>query len=129
VEVFLSDHAIERYRERVRPGLSVEDAEAELQRVLGFATFTREPPDFAAEHEGVTVGFLLLGDGIAFPVVRSESGGDFVATTCVGNWSLSEETRERRNRKAAIRRRRRKARRFKHLGHNGRPVEAADLAA
>lgn len=105
-EVAVTDHAIARYEERVRPGLPFRAAEAELLTVLRFAEFTDVTPEWARGHghEGV-VGWLLLGDGIAFPLVRNNG---LVAVTCLVAGGASEDVLAARRLKRATRRRARR---------------------
>ena len=42
--IHLTSHAIERYRDRVRPGLSFEAAELELARVAASGEITTQAP-------------------------------------------------------------------------------------
>lgn len=90
----LREHAVERYHERVRPALTLEQATAELLHVIEFASWTRVRPEWHKIGDAVadrpTDAWLLLGDGVAFPV----HGNSIV--TCVTNAGGSPATRERR---------------------------------
>jgi hypothetical protein len=65
----LSDHAVERWQERVRPGLTLGQAEEDLARALEEHGSWAECPDWINDwHEAD--GWLAVGDGLAFPVCR-----------------------------------------------------------
>lgn len=61
-------HAIERYRERVKQQLTIEQAADELERLLPMATITRERPVWTSE--GTQDSWAVLTDAIAFPIER-----------------------------------------------------------
>jgi len=101
-EFDLSRHAVERYNERVRPTLDLDQAGDELEQLRAeCGEWSEEPPywvnlpdDYQAD------GWLRLGDGIAFTVERN------VVVTCLVRGGRSDIGRERR----AKRRRARRAR-------------------
>lgn len=98
-------HAIDRYVERVRPGLDRETAEKELNQFLANGVFviSDDPPNWKnLAYEGSW--WLLLGDDVAFPCQHD------IALTCITSTELPPEIRETRNRAHA---RRRAARKFK----------------
>jgi hypothetical protein len=68
VALELSDHAVERWHERVRPGLSPEAAEDDLVATLETHGHFAERPDWVAGREYPNTRWLMLGDDIAFPV-------------------------------------------------------------
>jgi hypothetical protein len=63
----LAGHAVERYHERVRPGLTLEQAEDDLARQLEAHGHWAEP-DWLASDELAHARWLMIGDDIAFPV-------------------------------------------------------------
>jgi hypothetical protein len=67
VAVDLSDHAVVRYHERVRPGLTLDQAGDELERLLAAHGRWAERPDWVSDELPAN-RWVLLGDGIAFPV-------------------------------------------------------------
>lgn len=67
----ISRHAVERFIERVRPGIDPDRALAEMRALLAAATPTPTAPEWVA---GQNESCLLLGD-ICFPV-----NGDTVTT-------------------------------------------------
>ncbi len=96
--VTFANHAIERYRDRLRPALSIENATAELEAVSAFSVLTPRGPAWMSEdrkEDGVL--FLEIGDA-AFPLVPDDDGGSLVAKTCLVKGSMSPEARDRRNR-------------------------------
>lgn len=66
---YLTDHAVDRYIERVKPMLSVAQAREELRRMLPMATIDRAGPDWCSDP-GHADSFVLLSDGIVFPLYR-----------------------------------------------------------
>jgi hypothetical protein len=124
-EVAVTDHAIARYRERVKPGLSFEQAERELLHVLGFALVVEVTPAWAQGHgHDRLVGWAVLGDGIAFPLVR-QPDGQVVAATCVTRGGCAEDEVERRRRGKAMRRHDRRHNVDRHRSTRRRRWEAA----
>ena len=97
----ISKHAAERYIERVKPGLALPAARAELEHLVRLAEFTAQPPQWAISTIPRTL-YAVLADSIALPITR-QGGGWIVTTTLVRN-SISDRQREIRN---ARRRRRR----------------------
>jgi hypothetical protein len=133
-EVAVTDHAIERYRERVRPGFGFVEAEADLLRVLGLGVWSEEPPGWAfyvPEHAD-NAGFVLLGDDVVFPVSRQDSGG-LAVTTCLVRGDMAEQNRRERRaaKKAAQAEQRRRAEERRALSGKkfGHPVRGRGLAA
>ena len=122
VTVDVSDHAIKRYGERVRPGLAYADLEAEVLRVVRtFGVVCQEPPEWM-EPDGRDVAWLVVEDGICFPLQPSRDSDElFVATTCMVRGGMPERLRRRRNHRRAIRASRRAMRR---TGLPGRRPEA-----
>jgi hypothetical protein len=67
VALELSDHAVEQWHERVRPGLTLEQAEEDLARQL--ETHGRwEAPGWLPDEELADARWLMVGDDVAFPV-------------------------------------------------------------
>jgi hypothetical protein len=84
----VTQHAVIRYCQRVKPCLTVVDARRELRQIIPFGEL-RPRPEWASNLEE-REQFLFIGDGIAFPV---EDGH---LLTCVVKGSLSPEARLRR---------------------------------
>jgi hypothetical protein len=97
--IILSAHAVERFRERVRPALSIEAAEEELAHlVLAGEMVTRAPrwhTDRAAQE---APRYLLIAD-LILPLQPARDEGHHVATTCLVKGSPSDASRARRNRR------------------------------
>lgn len=89
-------HSVERYRDRLRPGLTIESAEGELQRIACHARLSREAPEWLCSNRRDAAVFLSIADA-TFPLVLSSDGSFFVALTCLTRGSISAEARERRN--------------------------------
>lgn len=111
MKVTLTRHAVDRYRDRVKPGLGRAVARRELEALIGLAGDSVARPPWplpeAYEHEA-GVAWLLIADGIA--LVLSDKRTHWCAISCTINSGISEHERERRN----SRRRRRKARARRH---------------
>ncbi len=90
--VRISAHAVDRYRERIKPGLDEAAARSELERLRAVGTVVREPPTWlhAADHAPC---YLLFGDDIALPLLRHTDGG-WIASTCVPKSTLTSERRQ-----------------------------------
>jgi hypothetical protein len=126
-EVAVTDHAVSRYQERVRPGLGFDAAEAELLHVLPFARVEAVAPSWrVGPLEHPVAAWAMVGDGIAFPLVRGSEPGLLVAVTCLTQGCRSEEVLAvRRERKAA----RRAARRLNVDGVRGSRRRRDEVAA
>ena len=95
--MILHAHAIERYRDRVKPDLTFGEASAELRRLLRHATISSQRPSWISDkHEDAT--YAVLSDGIAL-VVLSDRYAAGVAVTCLTRAGVSDETRAKRNRR------------------------------
>lgn len=114
--IVLSTHAVERYRDRVKPALSVADARTELQVLLEGAGPPTERPPFAAGY-GQGDAFVEVSDGICLVLVRHPD--KLVAATCLVRCGLDPSRRARRK---AIRRKKRRARELRRLRHTPRPM-------
>lgn len=67
--VYLSEHAIERFAERVRPTLTPDAARAELERLLPQAEPVAEL-DWHTDHvEDPPDRYLVISDGVALAVI------------------------------------------------------------
>jgi len=67
VELELTEHCIERWRERVRPGLTLELAEEDLARQLAAHAHWAQPDWLTPEELGDDT-WLMIGDSIGFAV-------------------------------------------------------------
>jgi hypothetical protein len=110
-QITLSPHSVERFRERVRPALSVQSARAELERLLAQMAQVRDAaPDWLAERMAQASPFYaLVGDALVLPLTPAGSG--WVATTCLSRGHISQPARERRNHYRRARAARKRARR------------------
>ena len=104
--VVISEHAVKRYCERVKPGLDEAAARNELERLRAAAAVAREPPAWLHAADQAPC-YLLLGDDVALPLLRQSDGG-WVASTCVAKSTLT------------VQRRAAKTARRKSLGARGR---------
>jgi hypothetical protein len=102
--VEFSRHAVERYEERVRPGLSHARLSEELLRMASAGRIVPAPPRWVAWDLRSPL-YLELGD-VVFPLRRSGEGSSWIAATCLVRGSLSPHAR-----KSKTLRRRRRSRR------------------
>jgi hypothetical protein len=121
--IVLSDHAIERYQERVRPGLDRQAALEDLRHTLTSAgVWSLEAPDWLDTQHGD--GFVLLGDDVALPIQAAPDGA-LVATTCLTRGGMDDGRRDvRKARKAKLRAQRAERRRLRNLPRTARPRAA-----
>jgi hypothetical protein len=104
----ISAHAVERFRERVRPGLSFEAAENELARIAIVGEITEHAPAWHLRNCAQVAPLYLVVADVVMPLHPHRSEPDvLVATTCLAQGSLSADARRYRT----ARRRRGAARR------------------
>lgn len=125
-----SEHAIERFIERVRPALDRDAALDAMVRLrhIGQVTPGRPPWMNPTDDDGDVVAYLVAGD-VAFPLTISSQADRrhrYVAKTTVVPGSIPAETRERRNRQRSGRMVRRKARKVAERRY-GRAQLAAEF--
>jgi hypothetical protein len=94
--VVLTKHAVERYRDRVRPGLGLGAAEMELGRLALFGEIVAEPPAWFARGAAQRAPSYLLIADLVLPLQPASEPGYVVATTCLAKGSISAASRERR---------------------------------
>jgi hypothetical protein len=105
VRWWFTDHAIERYAQRVRPALTRAQARHELMRIVEHGEIAHARPAWLRYH-GTADGYLLVAD-VCFPLRRR--GNRWIALTCLTRGSLTPH--ERRERSELHRARRQAARR------------------
>lgn len=91
VELRVSEHAQERWRQRVKPMLGKRDALADVCRVLTLAGEVSPRPAWALMPRPVDV-WVNVGDSITFPVLNR------TLLTCLTRAEPGDEARERRQR-------------------------------
>ena len=102
MDLEISKHCVERWRDRFRPGLDPVAARRELNGVLECAG--GEPVDRAPEWSGLKdpdshTSFLVVGDDLVLVLI--ELGDRLVAKTCVPRGSITPWERERRASKSS----------------------------
>jgi hypothetical protein len=107
-EIDLSEHAVEQYRERIRPGLERADARVELARLLPSGEIREEPPDWARSASSKPY-YLVIGNTLALPLAGQH--GRWVTTTCLVQTTLTPRRRAERSRRKAQRAAAKRARR------------------
>jgi len=96
--VILYAHAIERYRDRVKPDLTFKEADAELRRLLRHATISSQRPSWISDKREDATTYAVLSDGIVL-VVRSDRCAAGIAVTCLTRGGVGDEARAKRNRR------------------------------
>ena len=107
----LSAHAAEQYQHRVKPGLDLDAARAELKQLQLVGQISTRAPGWVNAAKPAPY-YLLLGDAIVLPLAPQAQG--WVATTCITQLTLTPTRRSAKSaRKASLgsgRRARRRAR-------------------
>ena len=78
--VLVSRHAADQYRDRVRPGLDIDAARAELERLRDTGEVSSVAPEWL-NAANPAPHYLLLGKDVVLPVLPQGDG--WIATTCV----------------------------------------------
>jgi hypothetical protein len=89
-EVRLSAHAAEQYRHRVKPGLDLDGARAELEQLRLVGAITSIEPAWLNTAKPAP-HYLLITDALALPLVPQDGG--WIATTCLANSTLTPTRR------------------------------------
>jgi len=96
-EIVLTNHAIARFHERVRPALELEAAACQLVELARAADVTIDPPAWLAASDLPADAYLAMGD-IVLPLrADCRRPGVLVATTTRVRGSISPQNRQRRN--------------------------------
>ena len=92
----LSQHAVERFQERVRPALDVAPAADELAALILFGDVVDTPPSWHAGTCAQLAPFYLVAGDVLLPLKQHWSEPDvLVATTCLVRGVRSEDVRAR----------------------------------
>ena len=111
-QVTVSVHAVEQYRERVKPGLDPDAARAELEQLCTLGRIHTGAPGWVNPARPAAF-YLLLGDHIVLPLAPQADA--WVATTCVAQRTLTPTRRAAKSaRKASLAARKRAQRRTRH---------------
>jgi len=119
--ILITRHAAERYIERVKPGLTIDQATRELRALVLIDEPHPEPPDWKADEireEGEL--FMEPCDGIAF-AVRGRS-----LMTVLTRAGTDSKTAERRRQRKARNRAKKQSRRRKSHDKYGLPRGRTD---
>jgi hypothetical protein len=99
--VLLSEHAVEQYQQRLKPGLEPGAARAELDRLRSVGQISAEAPRWVNAARPARY-YLLLCDAIVLPLSAHAYG--WIATTCVTQRTLTPTRRTAKSaRKASLR--------------------------
>jgi len=108
-QVTVSEHAVEQYRDRVKPGLDSDAARAELEQLCALGLIQTEAPGWVNPARPAA-RYLLLGDEVVLPLAPQAEA--WVATTCVAQRTLTPTRRAAKSaRKASLAARKRALRR------------------
>lgn len=126
--VIVTQHAAERYVERVKPALTVSAAAVEVATLAELAGDPSEKPKWVAndERRGQVDAWLTICEGICLPLYHKR--GRWIARTVLVRAGLSPERRESRRQKkqeAARKRRDRRTTRERRVGNRERWEDAA----
>jgi|SRR5215218_3460566 len=91
--VLISEHAAEQYRYRVKPGLDLDGARAELTRLVAVGEITRVEPVWVRAAKSAPF-YLVVGDALALPL--KPQAGAWIATTCVAKTTYTATRRAQR---------------------------------
>ncbi|MGA7396861.1 MAG: hypothetical protein WBW62_05370 [Solirubrobacterales bacterium] len=96
LQVLLSEHAIERFRERFRPALSLAKAAVELRWLVGKAgTVSNRQPKWASiENEAAPDAFLTIGEDLI--LLLKLGNGRMTAVTCLCRGTIRKSERNKR---------------------------------
>jgi len=98
--VSVSIHAAEQYRERLRPGLELDAALAELKRLQETGEISTIAPEWLNTAKPAP-HYLLLGNDVVLPVLPQGDG--WIATTCVTRRTVTPTRRAAKSaRKASL---------------------------
>lgn len=122
--IIVSDHAASRYVERVRQGITLGRAHAELEALIDLAGETSDTLPWVPESPPDADGYLILSDGICLALRRNK--GRLVGITVLTRAERSAAYRAAKNKRRRERARGRATRRYheKH-SYRGRPQEEA----
>src|SRR5689334_5665245 len=105
--VEFSHHAVERFAERFRPGLSLDEVRRQLPRTLLSARAQTELPDGYHVADQTHVSGYLVAEGACFPIVIRPDGC-WLLTTCLARGSDADSYVGRRPKPADKKKRGRK---------------------
>lgn len=98
--VLVSAHAAEQYQHRVKPGLDLDAARAELERLRAIGDISPRAPGWVNAANPAPY-YLLIGDAVVLPLLPQGDG--WVATTCVTQRTLTPTRRSAKSaRKASL---------------------------
>lgn len=111
MKVFLTDHCIERYHERVRESAPRNVVARELQSLIHQGTLEATVP-WSSEPADA---YLVISDGVALTLKRERA--HWIAVTAIARGGVPESVIEKRRKEKRERRRRRAAKRNHYRDH------------
>jgi hypothetical protein len=123
--VAVSNHALARFGERLRPGLDPDHLRTEFCHLLAAAKVTAKRPEWLESTQRASA-YLLLGDGICCPLIFRD--GELIAATCIMRNMLQGRRRQGRNASKARARSGRRAARKAAGNQGGRPPRPPDVS-
>ena len=104
IEIHLSQHAVDRFHERVRPGLDRTAAEDALAQLALLGTIEPEPPEWLARRQRQRAACYLVAGDVVLPLDPCRRDPTvLVALTCLARGGISELARHRRNSQRRLR--------------------------
>jgi hypothetical protein len=98
--VRISNHAVEQYQQRIKPGFDLDAAQAELEQLRTVAQIAASAPEWVNAVRQAPC-YLLIADAIVLPVLPDRHG--WVATTCLINRTITPARRQAKTaRKASL---------------------------
>lgn len=98
VAIRLSDHAVIRYRQRVRPGLERRQAHRDLERLLRYGFISSHAPLWLQTTQAQRSAYYLIVGDVVLPLDPcARDRRRLVALTCLTRGGLSNVARASRN--------------------------------
>jgi hypothetical protein len=106
VPIIASDHAVDRYHERVKPALDRDAAERELLALLATVPATEAKPEWLYIPEGLVniTSYCELSEGIVAPLRRHVPVRGFIACTILIRSDLEPSWRAHVRHKSSVKR-------------------------
>lgn len=98
--IVLSAHAVERFRDRVRPALALDQAAAELERLIDDGRVRNYAPRWVADRQHQRAAFYLVVGDLVFPMDPSHRDQTTLRVlTCLARGHISPAARRAKNRR------------------------------
>lgn len=102
--IVLSAHAVERFRDRVRPALELHDAAVALERLIEHGQVCSRAPDWVARRQHQRAAFYLVVGDLVFPMDPGRRDPTSLRIlTCLARGGISPAARARATRRRSRR--------------------------